>query len=263
MELKNNMSNLISEPETRYARAEEKEMMVINFLRDELYSTTQVLADVLDIARTNMHALLNRLVKKGLVVKDSVSFMAGRDLVIWGITNDGLFHGVSPEQISTMSLRYHKTGTVKATTVQHYIDTQVARIFLLRNGGFKRWIPDRLLDGKGLKKNHPKRWAHYPDAVAIRINDEKQTKFAIEIERTRKTPGRYIGILKCHKKNIEAGHYNAVCYICPTDREAKSLQALIVRLHMEKEIKLYLNENIYPPEQSVKVYQFKAIEEFK
>ena len=259
--------HLIADPAERARRAADKEEWVLEFLRDEVYSTTAILSDVMAIGERAARSVLARMEKKGLLVRDEVKFMGMKAIPLWGITSTGVMTGLTPEEVATVSLRYHTPGSVKPLTIAHTLDTQKCRLHCEVVEDFESWTPDRLLPGKGLKKADPKRWAHYPDAVGEAVHKEKQQIYevAIEIERTRKTPARYVAIIKAHMKNIEKRRYQRVWYFCPTKQEADSLQALFLRLMKEKSIGFWPdNDTKYSPEQSLKLlFKFRTMEDFK
>jgi hypothetical protein len=257
---------LISDPAERTRRAIDKESRVLCFLRDEVYSTTSILALVMGVGERAARTVLNRMEKKGLLLKDAVQFMGMKAVPLWGITSTGILHNLTPEQVAIVNLRYHSPGSVKALTIAHTLDTQECRLYCERELQFKGWTPDRLLPGKGLKKSDVNRWDHYPDGLGEVMQQEKQItyKVAIEIERTRKTPGRYIDVVKAHLRNIQKGRYARVWYFCSTQNDANSLQALFLRLMKEKDIGYWPDASSkYLPEQSIKLFKFRSIKDFK
>ena len=256
---------LISDPEERKERALEKETGVLKWLKDEIFSTTAILASVMKVQERAARTVLNRLADRGLIVKDEVPLIAGRALAIWGITPAGLWYILDEKEIATASLRYHSPGSIKSVTIEHALKVQECKFHFSTNFRLDSWVPDRLLPGKGLKVKDPKRWSLYPDAVFTYTNAEtsKKGSIAIEYERSRKTSLRYSEIIKAHLKNIQNGRYSVVWYICPTEKEAGTLKGLFSRLIQEKKISLFINDDVYyGPDKVLQLFTFKAQDQF-
>lgn len=256
---------LISDPKERKERALKKETDVLRWLKDEIYSTTAILADVMCVEARAARTVLNRLAARGLIVKDEIRFFGARALALWGITPAGLFHISTAEEIAKGSLRYHTPGSIKPLTIEHAIGVQECRMFFEYEFDYYDWVSDRLLPGKGLKAKDPKRWPLYPDGVFsfAKDKDAKETVVAIEFERSRKTPVRYVEIIKAHLKNIQNSRYSAVWYVCPTTKEAVNLKALFSRLVHEKKIGLFISDDLYlRPDQVIQLFEFRSKEQF-
>lgn len=81
---------LISDPAERRKRAQEKEQWVLEFLRDEIYSTTAILAVEMAVGERAARDVLARMEKRGLLVRDEIRFMGSRAIPLWGITTAGV-----------------------------------------------------------------------------------------------------------------------------------------------------------------------------
>lgn len=255
---------LITDPKARMERAKEKQQWVLDFLRDEIYSSTQILADVMCVEDRAARTTLDRLHKAGLLVRDEIRFMESRALTLWGITATGVLEGVEPAEIATMSLRHHEPGRVSPLTVQHTLDVQRCRLLCEGEAlGYEDWTSGRLLPGQSEKRGHPARWAQYPDAVASApVKDGKRVKVAIEVERTRKSPARYVQIIRGHLINIERQRYAAVIYFCPEKAQAEALKALFERLALEKKIVFVTGngEHLVPSDKVIsQFFRFRAL----
>ena len=256
--------HLMSDPATRKARAAEKEEWVLDFLRDEIYSTTAILAVEMGVGERAARTVLNRMEKKELLVRDEIKFMGMRAIPLWGIASAGVLEGLSPEEVSKVNLRHHTPGRVSPRTIEHTLDVQRCRQYCGIDLDFEGWIPTRLLPAQNEKRDHPARWAVYPDGIAKRPTKDGQfVPVALEVERTRKSPQRYVQIIRGHIKNIQQKRYQRVIYYCPTQKIADSLQALFLRLMKEKNIGLFVGEGQeYGPEQSIKLFAFRSMEVF-
>lgn len=258
--------HLIADPKERKEAAEFKEGRVLEWLRDEIYSTTAVLSKVLFISANRSATLstLYRLEKRGFLVRDEIRFMGRRTATLWGITAAGVLEGVSPSAIAKMNLRHHTPGRVSPLTIEHSLDVQLVRLQLEDEEDWSDWVPGRLLPGQHQRKGHPDRWPVYPDATAIWPLDGKRYRMAIEVERTRKTPQRYVQVIRGHLSSIEAGRYAAVMYFCPTESQAVSLKALFRRLITDNEIVTWWeDEEVQSTERAIGKFVFRSIEGFQ
>jgi len=257
--------HLIADPKQRKLRAEQKEALVLVFLRDEIYSSTAVLAIEMGIGERGARNVLNRMADKQLLIKDEVKFMANKALPLWGITSTGIMHNLEPEDVEHISLRHHKPQRVSPLTIEHTLDVQRCRQYLLHKVLCKDWIPTRLLPGHNQKRSSGLRWLAYPDGI-VQYPSRKgdYMPVALEIERTRKTPARYVQIIWGHLENIRKEHYYRVIYYCQTQKAADSLRALFLRLMPHKGIKQLSSDhgNTYGPEECIKLFAFSSIERF-
>jgi hypothetical protein len=256
---------LISDPAERRKRAQEKEQWVLEFLRDEIYSTTAILAVEMAVGERAARDVLARMEKRGLLVRDEIRFMGSRAIPLWGITTAGVLEGLTPEEVASVNLRYHTPGRVSPLTIEHTLAVQRCRQYCELEMNCEDWVPTRRLPAQNEKKNHPARWAVYPDGVLMRPSTSGQlVPFAIEVERTRKTPLRYVQIIRGHLSNIEKNHYRRVMYFCPRQKDCDSLQALFLRLMQEKKITLWAGETQrYGADECIKLFHFKSMESFK
>jgi hypothetical protein len=230
---------LISDPKERAERAAEKEQFVLEWLADFVYSTTDVLGVVLELKPSATLSALRRLERKGYIVRDEILVYGRIVLPIWGITMTGLMAYLTPQQIETQKLRYHQKGRVALSSLQHEMDVQRVAIFCERSKKYdsEEWTTNRDLPWPS-KKSDP-RWPVYPDGLMhLPINGDKNNlaEIAVEVERTRKTPKRYVQILKGHAANIAQGRYHGVIYFCVDQQAGESLKALFKRIFKEENI---------------------------
>lgn len=253
---------LISDPVERQRRAKDKEEWCLDFLKEEIYSSTKILAYQMCVGERAARITLNRMVKKGLLVKDEVRFMEGRALPLWGITMTGLMEVSDSDDVAKMKLRYHTPGRVSPLTIAHTLDIQKYRCHCEFNLDYEDWVPTRLLPALNKRRGDASRWAVYPDAVANapRKKEGQYFRLAIEVERTRKSPQRYVQIIKGHFSNVEEGRYNHVRYVCLTQRMADNLKALFLRIIKEKKLFIRLDDHKYSPDQSASLFSFSSLE---
>ena len=230
---------LISDPKERAERAAEKEDYVLAWLVDFVYSTTDVLGVVLELKPSATLSALRRLERKGYIVRDEIPVYGRIVLPIWGITVTGLMSFRTPQQIETQKLRYHQKGRVALSSLQHEMDVQRVALFCERAEKYDSvyWTSNREFPWPS-KKGDP-RWPVYPDGlmnVPINGDENNLAAIAVEVERTRKTPKRYVQILKGHAANIAQGRYYGVVYFCVDQQAVDSLKALFKRIINEEKI---------------------------
>jgi hypothetical protein len=232
---------LISDPKERAERAAEKERFVLEWLADFVYSTTDVLGVVLELNPSATLSALRRLERKGYIIRDEIPVYGRIVLPIWGITTTGLMAYLTPKDIETKKLRYYQKGRVALSSLQHEMDVQRVSLFCERSEKFdsQDWTTNRDLPWPS-KKGDP-RWPVYPDGlmnVPINGDENNLAAIAVEVERTRKTPKRYVQILKGHAANIAQGRYSGVVYFCLDQQAVESLRALFKRIVNEEKITL-------------------------
>ena len=214
------MSNLIaSRVEQREIRAA-KEHTILSFLLDEGYSTSKILALVLNMTPNGMQRILRAMEVKQLIKAHQVALpLSERKFSIWGLTPTGASLVIPKNEL----LRFFEIGRVKPVTMEHSLALQHVKAIALRSGWLGWESSSRLL-----KKANESRstWVQVPDAVA---RSPKGRKVAIEFERTVKTPKRYVEILANYAEMISKGVIDEVIYVCP-EKLAPRLERLFHRI---------------------------------
>lgn len=209
-------TNLLASPAQRLTRADEKRQNILRFLRQEIWSSQDILAIVMGIkSRTTAHKNLVRLEKDGLLKKHTITGLGGGTVALWGITSHGQAMAFDPATETPISA-YFEPGKVAEVTVKHALDLQRLRV-IAESSGWHGWINgDRLPDLlKGGKR---------PDAVAISPDG---IKTAVEIERTIKTTKRYEQVLASYLMALKVGQVHQVVWLTPTMEIALRLQAIV------------------------------------
>jgi len=233
------MTYLIHSYHDRQERANDNRQAILNFLRTETYSSTNILKGVVHLKERGTRRLLTQMIDEKLLAADEVTFLKSRALRLWGITPTGLLsHLTDRDDIKTIRLKHHTPGRVSPITVEHTLLTQQVRLWC---GPYATWVPTAIMPGHDCPRGHKDRWVVYPDglekdrhdielSMALTGYGDEVFTFAHEIERSRKTPRRYVRIIDGHIKNMQKQRYYAVCYWCENERAALSLKALFVRL---------------------------------
>jgi len=254
--------HLIEDPKRRNERILEKQNVILSFLKDEIYSSTKVLAILMGVKQQSATRTLKRLVERGYLIKDKITFMESTAVVLWGIAPKGLLEISSVNEIEMNSYRTYSKGRVSPRTIEHTLDIHNLRCECISRG-FSYWIPTRCMPGNNKKRGHYLRWKVYPDAIATLEldSDSRDLKFAFEVERTRKSIQRYVQLIKGHLDNMQQGRYSSVYYYCPKKKMTNSLQSLFFRIIEEKEYSLFINDEVvFGPHDVKDFFVFKTLD---
>lgn len=193
---------LISDPKQRAEAKEQKRAAILRFLRDETWSTPDVLAKVAGIAsRQGIHTTLKAMERDELVKYHSLPIAGRRDLPTWGITPHGLAYAWDESEAMEDRPRF-EPSRLALSRVPHQVDLQVARL-AAEAAGWRGWVRGERL-GFAV--------ATRPDAIAT---TPAGALVAIEVERTIKTRQRYQQIIAGHLAAIAANNWLGVYYLTP------------------------------------------------
>lgn len=200
--------NLISNPAERAARAADKQAALLEFLRDETWSTSEVLGAVAGLqSRQAIHRTLTQMEQLDLVRRASLPMAGRRPLTAWGLTAHGLAMSYgADEEYEPRPL--FEPSKLTLSRIPHQVELQLARQ-AAEAAGWTGWTRGERLGF---------RTAIRPDAVATTPNG---TTVAIELERTIKTRKRYQVIIREHLQKIRAGDWATVIYVSPDGMAAR------------------------------------------
>ncbi len=207
-------ANFISSPDQRRIRSVEKEVLVMRFLRQHIWSTQEILQLVLGLSsRQATHKTLTKIEEKGYLRRHTYQTLGGK-ITIWGITSQGQTIAFNVENESLIST-YFEPNRISEQTIHHQLDIQKLRL-KAEIASWINWIDgDRL----GAFDKNQKR----PDAIAL---DCRSKRVAIECERTFKSLKRYEQILVEYLKLIKIGQIDNVVWVCPTLEMAARLRKI-------------------------------------
>ncbi|WP_340676203.1 MobC family replication-relaxation protein [Paraperlucidibaca sp.] len=198
---------LIKSYDERIARQTSRHNLVLRFLRDEIWSSSQVLTELLGGTPALTSKTMSQLERLGHVLRHQPQPL--RQL-LWGITPHGLAHAWNDEE--RMQIRaYFEPSKLSPLAIPHHLDIQHARLRAQR-AGWSDWIPESILP-RGLAKR--------PDAVVVAPDGRK---IAIEVERHVKTVKRYEAIFSAYLQAIRRKEYDEIHYIVPDRKLAVRLQ---------------------------------------
>jgi len=243
---------LLSTAETRM-RKHEKSTLVLRFLRETIYSTADILGQVMNLRhRSTILRSLERMEAASLITHGQFQEMGGI-VTLWGITATGQDRALRDGEEPNPSV--FNPSKISITNLLHYLDMQ--RIHAAgENAGWKSFQYVDRHRRKNIAANKARASATRPDLTAI---SPQGNKGAIECERVRKSAQRYTAeIIPGHVRNLNAGEYEFVLWITRTPEQQQELYELfqeIVR-QMRQDRQWYLNV----PPQSFKTFQFANLQ---
>lgn len=212
---------LVADPAQRVARAQEKRSLVLRFLRDEIWTSTEVVALLLGIGYPAAHNLLKAMVRDGLTTSSELFVRSKRGAqraVLHGITSQGLAYAWDLSEVQESRHPWEPSKT-NPLFVPHNIETQRARVRATQRG-WHTWRPARLMMGMGLPK--------LPDGDVV---DPSGLRIAVEIEREIKTDKRYEAVIGAYVAQMKKDErWDRVDYLCPDPEFAARLARVFGRL---------------------------------
>lgn len=189
----------------RIERMEFKQSRIILFLHYEVFTTVQIVAQLLEVSQSSARRALEQLVTAGMLISES-HYIDGHAVKIYGITHAGLI--ASEAETETV---YFQKNKIKSQYITHKTECQRVRIIAEKLGAY--FTPERKIriDQKNLKK--------IPDGiVTLYLNDMRVPgpRIAIEVEREPKIARRMkdINANYLHAMEIDE-HIDSVLYLYP------------------------------------------------
>jgi hypothetical protein len=212
---------LIANPAKRAARALEKRRLVLRFLRDEIWTSADIVGMLLGISYPAAHILLKVMDRDGLTTSSEMFVRSKRGAqraVLHGITAQGLAYAWDMSEVQEARHPWEPSKT-NPLFVPHNIETQRARLRATLKG-WHTWRPARALMGLGLPK--------LPDGEVV---DPSGLKVAVEIEREIKTDKRYEAVIGAYVAQMKKDErWDRVDYLCPDVEFAARLARVFGRL---------------------------------
>ncbi|PMM41605.1 MarR family winged helix-turn-helix transcriptional regulator [Vibrio splendidus] len=211
---------MVSLPHVNKARqrAREKEMIVLRFLHQEIYSDFENLKKLLSLTKGTISKLITRMLNNGLIEKHTINLKTGK-ISLWGITDEGILRVDDIDNAPTYCFTPSRFSIV---TLNHTLMNQQVYI-ALKHLNWTNWVnADRQL----FKDKY--RVPHRPDAIVTSPNG---MVMAIETELTFKTPARYRSIIKSHIEAKSKGFWGHVIYVVRDEPSKKLLQRRFDRVN--------------------------------
>jgi hypothetical protein len=230
-------------------RNQEKSMLVLRFLRTVTYSTTDILAAVLNLSkREHVIDFLDQMERANVITHGEFAELGGR-ITLWGITTAGqdraLQHGEEPNQ------SVFNPSKISITNLLHYLDMQRIHVLAERDGWTDFVYVDRYRR-KHFEENRHRASVIRPDLLATHPQGNRA---AIEYERIRKSRQRYKDeVVPGHVRNLNAHEYDFVLWISRTTADQSELFAVINQV--VGELRAEDKWNLQVPTVSFKRFQF-------
>ncbi len=206
-------------PEGRNARVQEKRRTVLRWLRDEIWSTPEVLGKIMGLtARQGVYQTLAKMERDGYLASADITIFKKSTQRIVGITAHGLACAFDADEPFEKRPTF-EPSKVKLSTLQHETDIQLLRVQAER-AGWKNWTP-------GARLGASQAGANRPDAIVV---DPQMRVVAVEVERTIKTTKRYEAILSQYLQAVAKGQYGRIVWVCPTEDLAARLHRIVLSI---------------------------------
>lgn len=208
-------SNLIASSKLRAIRNEEKQYLILRFLREVLWSTQDILQLVMRLeSRQSAHKSLKQMESLGVIKAHTFDALGGK-IRLWGITQHGQSLAFDTETEMPYSA-YFEPSRVSEQLIRHQLDLQRLRIKAEAQG----WVSWQDGDRLGQLSKSTKR----PDAIAINC---AEVKVGVECERTFKTQKRYEQIFLSYLRLIKNNQLHEVVWVSPNADFCKRLEIQI------------------------------------
>lgn len=237
---------LITTQAERLKRNNEKIRILLQFLKEEIYSDFETLKLLFGFkAHPPLVRLLNKVEKMGLIQKFVFKSRASK-IALWGITNDGQTVVLTPED-KVFPSRF-EPSKITGWSLDHHLDNQLARLILEKKGA-TNWINgDR---STFLSQFNVK---HRPDGLITLPNG---LIVAIETERRLKTKARYQSIMASHLLARTQSHWFYVFYVVPDEQKKQALKLIFDSVpHV-----MVNNQHVTLEEKHRNVFRFYTIDE--
>lgn len=218
---------IIKDSMERGRRAQEKKDTLLRFLRDEIFTSPSVVADLLGVKERATRQTISSMERAGLVRRHSVRLMQYLPpVVVVGITQHGQGMAFDPDSGETPVSRFFEPAKHSFLQLQHTIDLQRLRITAENSGLVGEWMPGAALGAR-------QRGGKNPDAILITAS--AGVRIAIEVERTLKNQKRYRAILRDHLQAIEGRRWDAVVWVSPTKSVSNRVRVLFGDKNTDRE----------------------------
>ncbi|PHM28139.1 replication-relaxation family protein [Xenorhabdus innexi] len=237
--------NFIRSYKERMAKKQDNEQAILRFLKDEIYSTAEILSRVLNYTATStVYTALNRMCAKGLLSTEKVDLGGYRPFNVYGITQHGAVM-VLDDHDDPFKLKAFEPSKITLSTLEHRFDVQ--RLSLAARHQGYQWKPTSNLKlEKGQK---------YPDGLMRKEGNI----WAVEVERVSKSPKRYRDIVEIYLNQITVNHWAGVVYLFPDSQLRDRVKRIFYAVDAAS-----IGGRLQPlsPDMTDRFFDFKTYEEF-
>ncbi len=194
-------------------RSIENQQKVLQFLRQEKFSTRQIIQQLLGLkTRAGAWKILVKMEQENWLKQHSIS----PALTLWGITPEGM-REASLEETGLLDEVGFLPSKISLSTLQHSLDIQYVHTLCYQEN-----IEFQLGKVLGSRAKADK----VPDAIIVAGGK----KIAVEVERTLKSRTRYDVVIYHYLKAIKAGNYQKVLYVMPDEKRYRQVKKAFYHL---------------------------------
>lgn len=218
-------------------RHSDKISQVLRFLRTEIYTTTPVVQELLDLSERPARMILGKMLEQGLLIRYRIAREHSNGFLhdLWGITAVGQGQACEPQANERPAQRSFRPTEVRATLLKHTLQLQRARIAAI-SAGWSDWMPGTAMGQLRTGEARPNATVLTPDGQ----------RWAVELERTPKAPARYARVLFERLAAIKAGQFDHCVWICTDQVNPERLGATIKRIECVRDPRTQLTHAIHP-----------------
>ncbi|TVO32105.1 hypothetical protein [Vibrio algivorus] len=230
-------------PQERAMRALDNRLAITRFLRDEIFTDSEVLAQVLGLSHvSSVNKILNSMASAGLLIKHRLPSKK----LIWGITASGALFSYQEEEDAPVDFKTFRASKFNALTFEHKKALQKIRL-QTQKIGWENWQTFPIVSGR----KSPDGLVLWPEKGLV----------AIEYEKTIKASKRYDGIIRAHLEAIVAKRYKKVFYVCPNESITGHVKRIFTkqvgRSFVVQGRSMVLTENAF-----LSIFRFYSLEHF-
>jgi DNA-binding PadR family transcriptional regulator len=227
----------------KYAKARQKERLILQFLCEETYSDSKNLAALIGLGIQSTKITLEKMEQKGLLksyIVDLNAFGIGKKY--WGITQDGEYESWDVLLFSEFDYRKSKVRLfekrmLSAKTMEHKMATQA---LILNRAKVLGLIGVNTTENARIGFIEPERWIASKDgdmpldrkkiAIPDAIFHYGKVAWGVEVELSIKSKERYKATLKRYLFNVKKGVNTHVLYVLKTKNGRLGFQATIAAI---------------------------------
>jgi hypothetical protein len=210
-----NIEFLMQDKSQQKLRIAEKRQLIIGWLKTEIFSTCDILSQVIGLKGQGAHNTLKAMQRDGLLRFEDLPTGAKMQ-VIYGLTPHAAV--LASDFESGEIVNYFEPGRVSAWTLQHSLALQKLRLHLEAKG-WTSWKTERECRREGQEQG----WLKVPDAVALSSEGER---VAIECERSYKSLKRFPPIMASYLQMMKQEKIAKVHYWCTGQCDSQKMQQI-------------------------------------
>ena len=214
---------LIKDKAQQILRIAEKRQLILDWLKAEGHSSSEVLSQVLGMKGHGAHNTLKAMQRDGLLRCEDLP-TGSKVQVIYGLTPHSAM--LASDFVNNVMINYFEPGRVSAWTLQHNLCIQKLRL-QLQAEGWTDWKSDRQCKREGQQN----KWLKVPDSIST--NPDGQL-VAIEVERSYKSLKRYPDIIAGYLQMMKQEQITCVHYYCTGQCTPIKMQAIFQSIKQVK-----------------------------